>query len=61
MPMTRPSTPKTVSGVSDALAAIIDVAMKMQGICRRAKKDMKRLGNLYWSRLDNWDAMRRAI
>lgn len=53
--------PDTVSGVSDALAAIIDVAMKMQGICCRAKKDMKRLGNLYWSRLDNWDAMRRAI
>ena len=28
--------PDTVSGVSGALAVIIDVARKMQGICRRA-------------------------
>ena len=50
--------PDTVSGVSDALAVIIDVAKKMQGICRRAKKDIKRLGSLYWTKLDTWDAMR---
>ena len=48
-------------GVSGALAVIIDVARKMQGICRRAKKNMKRLGSLYWSKLDTWDALRRAI
>ena len=53
--------PDTVSGVSGALAVIIDVARKMQGICRRAKKNMKRLGSLYWSKLDTWDALRRAI
>ena len=52
--------PDTVSGVSDALAVIIDVAKKMQGICRRAKKDIKRLGSLYWAKLDTWDAMRSA-
>ena len=49
--------PDTVSGVSGALAVI----RKMQGICRRAKKNMKRLGSLYWSKLDTWDALRRAI
>ena len=53
--------PDTVSGVSGALAVIIDVARKMQGICRRAKKNMKRLGSLYWSKLDTWDTLRRAI
>ena len=53
--------PDTMSGVSGALAVIIDVAKKMQGICRRAKKNMKRLGSLYWSKLDTWDTLRRAI
>lgn len=42
--------PDTMNGVSDALAVIIEVAKKMQGICRRAKKDIKRLGFLVASR-----------
>jgi len=53
--------PDIVSGVSGALAVIIDVARKMQGICCRAKKNMNRLGSLYWSKLDTWDTLRRAI
>jgi hypothetical protein len=53
--------PSTVNGVTDALKVIIDVAKKMQSVCRRAKKDMKRLGSFYWSKLDAWDALRRAV
>lgn len=53
--------PDTVNGVADALKVIIDVAKKMQSICRRAKKDIKRHGSLFWSKLDNWDAIRRAV
>ena len=53
--------PGFLDGIAEALAVIIDVARKMQGICRRAKKNMKRLGSLYWSKLDTWDALRRAI
>ena len=53
--------PDTVNGITDALKVIIDVAKKMQSVCRRAKKDMKRLGSFYWSKLDAWDALRRAV
>ena len=53
--------PATVKGVSNALKVIIEVARKMQGICRRAKKDIKRHGSLYWAKLDNWDALRRFV
>ena len=50
-----------VNGITDALKVIIDVAKKMQSVCRRVKKDMKRLGSFYWSKLDAWDALRRAV
>ena len=53
--------PDTVNGVADALKVIIDVAKKMQSICRRAKKDIKRHGSLFWSKFDNWDAFRRVV
>ena len=53
--------PATVNGVTDALKVIIDVSRKMQGICRSAKKDIKRHGGRFWSKLDEWNAMRSAI
>ena len=53
--------PSTANGVTDALKIIIDVSRKMQGICRRAKKDIKRHGGRFWLKLDAWNAMRRAI
>ena len=53
--------PATVNGVTDALKVIIDVSRKMLGICRRAKKDIKRHGGRFWSKLDEWNAMRRAV
>ena len=53
--------PSTVNGVTDALKVIIDVSRKMQGICRRAKKDIKRHGGRFWSKLDEWNAMRSAV
>ena len=53
--------PATVNGVTDALKVIIDVSRKMQGICRRAKKDIKRHGGRFWSKLDEWNAMRSAV
>ena len=53
--------PATVNGVTDALKVIIDVSRKMQGICLRAKKDIKRHGGRFWSKLDEWNAMRSAV
>ena len=53
--------PATFNGVTDALKVIIDVSRKMQGICRRAKKDIKRHGGSFWSKLDEWNALRRAV
>ena len=53
--------PATVNGITDARKVIIDVARKMQGICRRAKKDIKRHGGRFWSKLDEWNAMRSAV
>ena len=43
------------------LKVIIDVSRKMQGLCRRAKKDIKRHGCRFWSKLDEWNAMRSAV
>ena len=53
--------PDSISGISQAIKVIVDVSRKMQGICRRAKKDIKRHGSSFWSKLDAWNAMRRAI
>ena len=53
--------PDSINGISQALKVIVDVSRKMQGICRRAKKDIKRHGSSFWSKLDAWNAMRRAI
>ena len=53
--------PATVNGVTDALKVIIDVSRKMQGICRRAKKDIKRRGSAFWAKLDAWNALRSAV
>ena len=48
-------------GAQIFLKVIIDVSRKMQGICRRAKKDIKRHGGRFWSKLDEWNAMRSAV
>ena len=53
--------PDFLHGIGDALRVVIDVANRMQGICRRAKKDMKRHGSKFWSKLDEWNAMRSAV
>ena len=53
--------PDFLHGIGEVLKAIIEVAEKMQGICRRAKKDMKRHGSAFWAKLDEWNAMRSAV
>ena len=53
--------PDFLHGIGEALKVIIEVANRMQGICRRAKKDMKRHGSKFWAKLDEWNAMRSAI
>jgi len=53
--------PDFLYGIGEALKVIIEVANKMQGICRRAKKDMKRKGSAFWAKLDEWNAMRSAL
>ena len=53
--------PDFLHGIGEALKVIIEVANRMQGICRRAKKDMKRHGSRLWAKLDEWNAMRNAV
>lgn len=53
--------PDTVNGIADALKIIIDIAKKMQGVCRRAKKDIKRHGPAFWAHLDKWNAIRSVV
>ena len=53
--------PDFLHGIGEALRVIIEVAERMQGICRRAKKDMKRKGSAFWAKLDEWNAMRSAL
>ena len=53
--------PDFLHGIGDGLKVIIEVANRMQGICRRAKKDMKRHGSRFWAKLDEWNAMRNAV
>ena len=53
--------PDFLHGIGEALKVIIGVANRMQGICRRAKKDMKRHGSAFWSKLDEWNAMRNVV
>ena len=53
--------PDFLHGIGEALKVIIEVAERMQGICRRAKKDMKRKGSAFWAKLDEWNAMRSVI
>ena len=53
--------PDFLQGIGEALKVIIYVANRMQGICRRVKKDMKRHGSKFWSKLDEWNAMRAAV
>ncbi len=54
-------TPDFLHGICEALKGIIEVANRMQGICRRAKKSMRRHGSAFWSKLDEWNAMRSAV
>ena len=54
--------PDFLRGICEALKVIIDVANKMLGICRRAKKSMKRHGSAFWSKLSKrastrWDEL----
>ena len=53
--------PDFLQGIGEALKVIIYVANRMRGICRRVKKDMKRHGSKFWSKLDEWNAMRAAV
>ena len=53
--------PDFLHGIGDGLRVIIEVASRMQGICRIAKKDMKRHGSRFWAKLDEWNAMRNAV
>ena len=53
--------PDFLNGVGEALKVIIEVGNRMLGICRRAKKYIKRHGSAFWSKLDEWNAMRRAV
>ena len=53
--------PDFLHGIGDGLKVIIEVANRMQGICRRAKKDMKRHGSRFWAKLDEWNTMRNAV
>lgn len=55
------SMPDFLNGVCEALKVIIEVGNRMQGICRREKKDIKRHGSAFWPKLDEWNAMRRAV
>ena len=55
------SMPDFLNGVGEALKVIIEVGNRMQGICRRAKKDIKRHGSAFWSKLDEWNALRCAV
>ena len=53
--------PDFLHGIGEALKVIIEVSERMHGICRRAKKDMKRHGSTFWAKLDEWNAMRSVI
>ena len=53
--------PSYLAGIEKQLKVIVDFSGRMQGICRRAKKSIKRHGNAFWSKLDEWDAIRRAV
>ena len=53
--------PDFLNGVGEALKVIIEVGNRMQGICRRAKKDIKRHGPAFWAHLDKWNAMRSVV
>ena len=53
--------PSYLAGIEKQLKVIVDFGGKMQGICRRAKKDIKRHGGRFWSKLDEWNALRRAF
>ena len=53
--------PDFLHGIGEALKVIIEVAERMQGICRRAKKSIKRHGNAFWLKLDEWNALRCAV
>lgn len=53
--------PMSIDSLSQTLNVIIDVSRKMQGICRRAKKDIKRRGSAFWAKPDAWNALRSAV
>ena len=53
--------PSYLAGIEKQLKVIVDFGGRMQGICRRAKKDIKRHGSAFWSKLDEWNAIRRAV
>ena len=53
--------PHYLHGIENQLKVIVDFGAKMQGICRRAKKSIKRSGSAFWARLDGWNALRLAV
>ena len=50
-------TPDFLRCVNEQVKIIVAIANKMQCLCRRAKKDMKREGGMFWSKLDRWNAL----
>jgi len=53
--------PGFLDGIAEALKVIIEVGTRLHGICRRAKKSIKRSGSAFWARLDGWNALRLAV
>ena len=53
--------PGFLDGIAEALKVIIEVGTRLHGICRRAKKSIKRSGSAFWARLDGWNAIRLAV
>ena len=53
--------PYYLQGIEKQLKVIVDFGARMQGICRRAKKSIKRSGSAFWARLDGWNALRLAV
>ena len=53
--------PGFLDGIAEALKVIIEVGARLHGICRRAKKSIKRSGSAFWARLDGWNALRLAV
>ncbi|MCR5414307.1 MAG: hypothetical protein K6F50_06230 [Kiritimatiellae bacterium] len=53
--------PAFLEGIMPRIGIITEFSGRLQAICRAAKKKIKRHGSEFWTRLDDWMAMRRAV